>query len=193
MPNRLTDLEGTLCIPGQRICETDDQHYSGKGTYTLQNYIYASVAGVLKVVKEEKINTIEISRGRLQNPIPLPGSVVTCRITSISSRFAKCLILCIESTILKEPFRGQIRKEDVRATKKDTVEIYRCMRPGDIILARVLSIGDAHSYSLTTAENELGVAIAHSEAGVPMVPISWTEMQCPQTMIKEERKVARQI
>lgn len=27
--------------------------------------------------------------------------------------------------------------------------------------------------------------------GVPMVPISWTEMQCPQTFVKEPRKVAK--
>jgi len=47
---------------------------------------------------------------------------------------------------------------------------------------------------LTTAENELGVVIAKSEAaGEKMVPISWTEMQCPKTYIKELRKVAKVI
>lgn len=73
------------------------------------------------------------------------------------------------------------------------------------------------NYLLTTAENELGVVVAHSEAGesrrcldpfvfvcvcarvrlwcrpsgVQMVPISWCEMQCPRTHNKEYRKVAR--
>ena len=42
-------------------------------------------------------------------------------------------------------------------------------------------------------ENELGVVIARSEAGVPMVPVSWTEMQCPETYVKEPRKVAKVI
>lgn len=50
-------------------------------------------------------------------------------------------------------------------------------------------------YQLTTAENELGVVVAvASEGGVyapPMVPISWTEMQCPETLVKEARKVAK--
>lgn len=27
--------------------------------------------------------------------------------------------------------------------------------------------------------------------GVPMVPVSWTEMQCPETLAKEPRKVAK--
>ena len=54
-----------------------------------------------------------------------------------------------------------IRKEDVRATEKDRVEMYRSFRPGDISLARVISLGDAMvGYLLTTAENELGVVIA---------------------------------
>lgn len=56
-----------------------------------------------------------------------------------------------------------------------------------------MPITEVHTYHLTTAENELGVAIALSQAGVPMVPISWTEMQCPETFIKEPRKVAKVV
>lgn len=52
-----------------------------------------------------------------------------------------------------------------------------------------------HCYQLSTAENELGVVVAMAQEsgkfGVPMVPISWTEMQCPQTFVKEPRKVAK--
>lgn len=50
-------------------------------------------------------------------------------------------------------------------------------------------------YQLTTAENELGVVIAvaseNSANPIPMVPIGWTEMQCPNTLVKEFRKVAK--
>uniref|UniRef100_A0A5F9DGN3 Exosome complex component N-terminal domain-containing protein n=1 Tax=Oryctolagus cuniculus TaxID=9986 RepID=A0A5F9DGN3_RABIT len=59
-------------------------------------------------------------------------------------------------------------------------------------LAKVISLGDTQSnYLLTTAENELGVVVAHSESTVQLVPISWCEMQCPKTHTKEFRKVAR--
>ena len=47
--------------------------------------------------------------------------------------------------------------------------------------------------TMLLGENELGVVIARSEAGVPMVPVSWTEMQCPETYVKEPRKVAKVI
>lgn len=86
-----------------------------------------------------------------------------------------------------------LRKEDVRATEKDRVDMYKCYRPGDIILARVLLITENHNYQLSTAENELGVVIAHSEEGHPMVPVSWTEMQCVKTHEKQPRKVARVV
>ena len=60
---------------------------------------------------------------------------------------------------------------------------------------RVLSLGEASSgYLVTTAENELGVVIARSEiSGVKMIPVSWTEMQCPKTYNKEQRKIAKVI
>nr|XP_035967477.1 exosome complex component CSL4 isoform X3 [Halichoerus grypus] len=79
-----------------------------------------------------------------------------------------------------------------KSSENGAVEIYKSFRPGDIVLAKVISLGDAQSnYLLTTAENELGVVVAHSESGVQMVPISWCEMQCPKTHTKEFRKVAR--
>ena len=45
------------------------------------------------------------------------------------------------------------------------IEMHKCFRPGDIVLAKVQSLGDTQSYILNTAENELGVIIAKSEAG----------------------------
>ncbi|XP_052033349.1 exosome complex component CSL4-like [Apodemus sylvaticus] len=85
-----------------------------------------------------------------------------------------------------------VSKEDIWATEKDKVDIYKSFRTGNIVLAKVISIGDAQSnYLLTTCENELGVVVAHSESGVQMVPISWCEMKCPKTHTKKFLKVAR--
>ena len=126
--------------------------------------------------------------------VPGQQDVVTVKIVSVNPRFAKCHILCVGDVVLSESYRGQIRKEDVRATEKDRVEMYKCFRPGDIVLARVISLGDAGGgYLLTTAENSLGGVIARSEAGALMVPVSWTEMQCTASYSVEERKVAKVI
>uniref|UniRef100_A0A3P8VIF2 Exosome complex component CSL4 n=1 Tax=Cynoglossus semilaevis TaxID=244447 RepID=A0A3P8VIF2_CYNSE len=156
-----------LCVPGDKLCSTEDC-MPGTGVYLRHGYIYSSLAGyVIKKNEGEEV-------------------------TSINPRYAKVHILYVGSTPLKDRFRGTIRKEDVRATEKDKVETYKSFRPGDIVLAKVISLGDVQSnYLLTTAENELGVVVAHSEAGAQMIPISWCEMQCPRTHVKEFRKVAR--
>lgn len=67
----------------------------------------------------------------------------------------------------------------------------RCFRLSDIVKARVLTVGDGAVYPLSTAENELGVIQATSEAGGAMLPVSWQEMVCPFTHRKEPRKVAK--
>lgn len=53
----------------------------------------------------------------------------------------------------------------MRAFEKDKVEMIKSFHPGDVVLAKTLTMGDAMSYILTTAENELGVVIALSSAG----------------------------
>merc|ERR1719228_937146 len=137
---------------------------------------------------------VEVEGVGQKTVVPAAGDIVTVRILSCNPRFAKAPIVCVRDVVLSEPFRGQIRKEDVRATEKDRVEMYRSFRPGDIVLARVISMGDAGAgYLVSTTENELGVVIAKSEAGANMVPVSWTEMQCPATYNKEGRKVAKVI
>lgn len=63
--------------------------------------------------------------------------------------------------------------QDIRATEVDKAEVVKSLRPGDIIRARVISLGDSTQYFLSTAENELGVRWAKSAAGAIMIPISW--------------------
>ena len=139
--------------------------------------------------------SIEVHTPGEETAVPSVGDIVTAKVVSVNPRFAKVQIECIRDITLKESFRAQIRKEDIREFEKDKIEMYKSFRPSDIILARVLSLGEASSgYLLSTAENELGVVIAKSEqSGVNMIPVSWTEMQCPKTYNKEFRKIAKVI
>ncbi|CAD5113009.1 DgyrCDS2212 [Dimorphilus gyrociliatus] len=184
----------SIFIPGDIICPADNNYISGNGTVTRKNTIYASIAGKCNFQKIEDGKTvveIRLKNSHNQNIVPTIDCLVAARITNVNPRFCKCAIISVDDVLLPESFRGLIRKEDARATEKDKVELYKSFRPGDIILARVLSLGDAQAYLLTTAENELGVVSATSESGETMIPISWCEMQCPKTLAKENRKVAR--
>lgn len=75
-----------------------------------------------------------------QTIVPVAGDIVTARITVLNQRFAKCSITCIGDVILNRVYRGVLRKEDVRAERKDEVEMYKSFRPGDIILARIVNV-----------------------------------------------------
>ena len=97
------------------------------------------------------------------NRVPSVGVIVTCKVLSINSLLAKCQICCIEDNVLKLPFKATLRKEDIAADNKDIIEVHKCFRPRDMILARVIGLSD-QGYMLTTGEEELGVVVAFSEA-----------------------------
>lgn len=104
----------------------------------------------------------------------------------------------------------------MRATEKDKVRIYTSFRPGDVVRAQVISLGDQSNYYLTTASNSLGVVMATSgefaviqaewdvvytsdradavtEDGEEMHPLNWRQMAGARTGVVEERKVAKPI
>merc|ERR1712194_948272 len=93
---------------------------------------------------------------------------------------ADCHIVAVGDAPLSEQFRGVIRKQDIRFFEVDKLNITDSFRVGDFVRAQVLALGDARSYILSTAlSDELGVIFARSEAGTPLVPISWQYMKCP--------------
>ncbi|KAK3080194.1 hypothetical protein LTS18_002873 [Coniosporium uncinatum] len=78
------------------------------------------------------------------------------------------------------PFPALIRTQDIRATEKDKIKMLESFRPGDVVRAVVISLGDQGGYYLSTAGNELGVVLAWSSedeaGGRELVPVSWREM-----------------
>jgi len=55
----------------------------------------------------------------------------------------KCTLFVFHQVLFDPYFRGQLRKEGIRSFEKDKVEVYKRYRPGDIVLAKVLSLGEA--------------------------------------------------
>lgn len=94
---------------------------------------------------------------------------------------------------LGETFKGIIRTQDVRLTDRDKVKIIDCFRPGDIVRAVIISLGDGSNYYLSTAKNDLGVIFARSEGGAGgfMYAVDWQTMICPETGVVEKRKCAK--
>ena len=187
-----------VSIPGKKIGSLIECN-PGPGTYINGNGIYASLSGFIQTnysfgsgEKGTIPPQISVTLDKSEKEcIPKSGSLVNARVISINPRSCKVSIIGVEDTYLKHSFRAIVRKEDIRAFQKDQVEIDKCYRSGDIIRARVLSLGEALHYVLTTAENELGVIFAEGENGIPLIPFNWEEMQCPRSGRREYRKVAK--
>ena len=181
------------------------QIHPGVGTYVKGGHIYASLVGTINLEKNDTTTTTSSSASMtcsVLDPHQFPCSYQVLRvgqrvlgcITRITPQMALVEISVAEHVgPLHQPHEGGIRMEDVRAGASEQVVLEASFQPGDIVVARVLSLGDARRYYLSTAETELGVIRAMTKQGIPMVPISWKEMECPETGIREPRKCAKPI
>ena len=131
---------------------------------------------------------------------PKIGDTVLGRITKvIRPSHATVDILAIISDTTKthtlqplyEPYSATLRTNELRPNSSLEVEISDCIRPSDIIIAKIHALGEK-DYILTTVEAELGVIKAVCESsGKEMKAISWKEMECVETGLREARKVAK--
>lgn len=189
-----TEKTNINCVPGDRLCKAGEKTLPAAGAYKSENYIYASLAGqvVIHHISNSDVRFIGVDgNNKADRTLPSNGDIVTCQVTSIQTNMALCLIWCVNAHVLRQPFKAMVRKDDMRHQEKDLIETGKSCLPGDIILGKVIGLGDNGRHLVTIADKEFGVVIATSEAGATMIPISWTEMMCPRTSAKEPRKVAR--
>jgi exosome complex component CSL4 len=149
---------------------------------------------------------------RAQQQVIRQGQTVLARVVRIAAQQVTVDIVANQYGLLDYSCNGCIRREDVKSgistplhssesnttTAQQqpllaTAHLTQSFRPGDWIVARVLSLGDdTRRYFLSTAEPSLGVIHALSSiSNRAMIPISWKEMECPVTGNKESRKCAR--
>jgi exosome complex component CSL4 len=194
-----TAVINELVTPGVRVGRSET-HDAGPGVYESDGVLFAALVGTLAVNSTGPGRTQPAlsvthsradARGKLVS-LPEIGTVVSARITRVTPRAAHVELLAADGVLFRDVFKGTIRQQDVRQMETDTVELYKCFRPRDVVVAEVISLGDRHSYFLSTAKNELGVVYAVSAAGEVMAPISWEAMECPTSKVVEPRKVARQ-
>ncbi|KAG6019760.1 hypothetical protein E4U41_003121 [Claviceps citrina] len=203
------DETPSIAVPGQ-ILGPSTKYCPGPGTHIYQGSVVSSLLGRVTITAPAKTpgpakrlnkltapvaeqrSTISVARhGRKREILPDVGNVVLARVVRLMPKQAIVVIQQVGDTVLQTEWQGVIRVQDVRATEKDKVKIHESFKPGDIVRAQVISLGDQANYYLSTAANELGVIMATSEAGNDMVPVSWKEYKDPETGASEPRKVAK--
>jgi exosome complex component CSL4 len=184
--------EGQIVSPGEELLPdrllVTAATTAGDGTFLWGGRLRASVAGRTSADADGVVSVLPRQQSER---LPAVGDIVTCRVSRINPRLASVDILCVGNAALRESCSGLIRREDVQPIGVEAVEVYRSFRPGDIVLAKVLSLGDARAYYLTSNEPELGVVLARSAEGARMKPISWCELECPISGARERRKCAK--
>ncbi|EWG47991.1 hypothetical protein FVEG_07941 [Fusarium verticillioides 7600] len=199
----------SIVLPGN-ILGPVTKFAPGPGTHVYEGNVVSSLLGRVTVTPPakppgpqkrlnkitapttEELATISVARhGHKREVLPDVENIVLARVLRLMPKQAIVVIQQVGDTVLQTEWQGVIRVQDVRATEKDKVKIYESFKPGDIVRAQVISLGDQANYYLSTASNELGVVMATSEAGNDMVPISWKEYRDPETGICEPRKVAK--
>ncbi|KAJ6360052.1 hypothetical protein OIU77_004121 [Salix suchowensis] len=156
--------EGEMVTPGEVLGKATELK-AGKGAYigsyrdTDLQYVFSSLTGLRRTVSPspdspDQRPTVEVTGHKAHGAVPEPGSVVIARITKVMAKTASADIMCVGPKSVRDKFTGIIRQQDVRATEIDKVDMHLSFRPGDIIRALVLSLGDARAYYLSTAKNE---------------------------------------
>lgn len=85
------------------------------------------------------------------------------------------------STDFDENFKGIIRQHDIRFYDSNNKLVSSdCFKPGDIVRAQILSLGDSFNYYLSTNKDNLGVIFAissdESNMGSLLFPVDWNTM-----------------
>jgi exosome complex component CSL4 len=197
----------SVVIPGDILGFTSDS-VAGPGTYVSGTEIRASLAGYLDISGPSPSSSSSSSspspssspptlsvRGpataRAGAAVPRVGSVVVARVLRLASTAAGCEVLLCDGRALAAPFSAVVRREHVREGEVDKVRMDEAFIPGDLVQARVASMGDARSLFLSTAGSGDGVVYARSEGGRNVMrAVSATEMLDPVTGVREKRRAA---
>ncbi|KAL7671263.1 hypothetical protein ACOME3_006164 [Neoechinorhynchus agilis] len=197
------EINKEILFPGDVIC-TANGVAAGEGTYILSGQIRSSVVGDLEIKSADDLKGVfnsdesadknlivsVIPRRRL-HPLPMVGQIVCCKVIGFSDQSVSCTIFAAADELTNGDFRGIIRREDIIAHGKETVNIYDHFQIGDIVVARVICLGDSDGYFLSTTEPELGVIVARCKDGHLLKPVCYDSMLCPVTKRPEKRKVSK--
>ncbi|KAJ9454056.1 Exosome complex component csl4 [Diplonema papillatum] len=184
---------GRFVVPGDRLLDAEGKSplTGGEGTARLGTHLLATIAGYAQFDK----GVFCVKRKGKSSPTPAVGAIVLGTVAKVGGNFANIDIFCINKKRCHTTFKGTLRVEDTRAVFQslDTlkqVEMWRNVKPNDVVRAEVIGLGDRKAYQLSVLRDELGVVFGNSIDGHQLVAMGADTMQCIGTGRVEERKVS---
>ncbi len=177
-----------IALPGEILRESIDGLLAGSGTYVCEGgSLRSALAGyVVEETMEDGIMRVCVAvrqpaggESVAADVAIAVGDIVLCRCAKIMANQVVCEILACNDTQLRTKAKGVVRREDVQPTETDQLVMADCYRPGDILRAQVISLGDKNQYFLSTAAPELGCRFARTKQGTYMAPAAAAQQQEP--------------
>lgn len=178
---------GDLVVPGQKI-GVIEMYDSGKGTYTQDGIIFASIVGEIYIDNAEK--TVSVMSKEKKPFIPKNGDTVIGVIDMVRKQMAIANVLNVRGFDATTDFEGMIHISQV--SKNYLENLADAFKTGDIIRA-VLMNDEISPFYLNTAAPNLGVILAYcSECGeILQADKDGRNLHCINCRIIEKRKLAR--
>ncbi|CRH03008.1 exosome complex component CSL4, putative [Plasmodium relictum] len=179
-----------IVLPGEVIGSEKD-YINGENTYVLKNEIRSTILGKKNIiVNNDNKKIINVDNIKSFVALPKAGDIVICKIYRVTFNMIYCNIILSNNKPLKNSFKGYINKSDIHIYEGELGDNFDCFKQGDIIKAKILSIGQHSSYKLSTVGSDLGVIIALSDKGEILKPVAWNLMVNLDDMSFEQRKVS---
>ena len=184
---------GDKVLPGQTLGRVSANIIPGEGVIIKGNRYLCVLKGAAHLGPKDSNDTqiVSVRRDSQRTAGIQLNDTVLARVIKIKQDTVFVNIVCVNGHPISIELEGVIKRRDVREKEVDKIQMQNCFIPGDIVKAVVASYGDSRRIQLKTHEDAHGVVFARAEdSGQLMFPISPTEMICPMTKVKENRKVA---
>ena len=138
-----------LCVPGDAL--------PGPGPETQRA---TRVVAVDAGKKPAEVVAVAAAHSINRYALPAVGDVVYGKVVRLHQQYAVLSIVCVAGNVVEcngYNIQGKVMREDIRNHHIDSVVVSDFFRPGELVKAKVISLGDEHAYMLSTSDDNFGV------------------------------------
>ena len=174
-----------LVFPGTRLAVTEE-FIAGPGTYSTDDYIYSSVAGL--VIIDLGKHEITVMPKAKTSPIPKNNAIILGKVVNVSRQVITVSVFSIENKEIYPAYTMVIHISSVSREYLETIDEAICL--GDVIRAKIV---DSKTIPLqgSLISSQLGVIQSTcSICGAKLNKIGRNKLKCSNCSNIESRKTA---
>ncbi|MCK5409523.1 MAG: exosome complex RNA-binding protein Csl4 [Candidatus Heimdallarchaeota archaeon] len=174
-----------LVFPGTRLAVTEE-FIAGPGTYSTDDYIYSSVAGL--VIIDLGKHEITVMPKAKTSPIPKNNAIILGKVVNVSRQVITVSVFSIENKEIYPAYTMVIHISSVSREYLETIDEAICL--GDVIRAKIV---DSKTIPLqgSLISSQLGVIQSTcSICGAKLNKIGRNKLKCSSCSNIESRKTA---